>query len=325
MRLAFCGKGGSGKSTICSLFARYVAEQNTSVLVVDGDINQHVGVALGFDEAEIAALPKMGIEQQPLREYFTGTNKRIAAPSKMIEPTPAGTGSGLVYLDDAHNPILQKYSIQKGNIRFMAVGGHEEKDIGTTCYHRYTGMFGIFLNHVLDTDDQFVLGDMCAGADPFASSGLASRFDAIVLVVEPTLKSVGVYDQCRKYGDPYGIKIMVVGNKVENDEDIAFIRARVGDDYIGSFKRSNYVRQMEKGVIDPIDRLEDENLAVLKTIQSLTGTMQRDWQKYQQVGYSFLKQAADAWATHYMGTDIIGQYDPTFYYEDYLPSQKLAA
>lgn len=315
MRLAFCGKGGSGKSTICSLFARYLAKNNYPVLVVDGDINQHVGLAMGFSEEEIAQLPKMGSDQGVLREFVHGNNPYIEGPDKIMESTPAGRKSGFLYMNEK-NSVFDKYQIKKNGIRFMAVGGHNDEDQASTCYHKYTGMFGVMLNHLIDGPDEYVLGDMCAGADPFASSGLATRFDAIVLVVEPTLKSVGVYDQCRKYGDPYGVKIYVVGNKIESDEDEKFIIDRVGDDYVASFKKSEYVRNLEKGILGDISELEVENIKILDQLYALSRSILRDWDKYQEIGNKMHKIAAESWGNHYMQTDASGQIDPEFRYAD---------
>ena len=47
MRIAFVGKGGSGKTTMAAMFSRYLAELGNPVLAVDADINQHLGEALG--------------------------------------------------------------------------------------------------------------------------------------------------------------------------------------------------------------------------------------------------------------------------------------
>ncbi len=60
MKIAFVGKGGSGKTTLSSLFVRHLAASGAPVLAVDADINQHLGAALGLDDAEAAALPAMG-------------------------------------------------------------------------------------------------------------------------------------------------------------------------------------------------------------------------------------------------------------------------
>src|SRR5438128_1476541 len=49
MRIAFVGKGGSGKTTSAAMFSRYLAAQNLPVLAIDADINQHLAQALGHD------------------------------------------------------------------------------------------------------------------------------------------------------------------------------------------------------------------------------------------------------------------------------------
>ncbi|TDD74119.1 ATP-binding protein, partial [Actinomadura rubrisoli] len=43
MKVAFVGKGGSGKTTLSSLFVRYLAGRGLPVVAVDADINQHLG------------------------------------------------------------------------------------------------------------------------------------------------------------------------------------------------------------------------------------------------------------------------------------------
>lgn len=318
MRIAFCGKGGSGKSTMASLVARMLAHKQKPVLVVDGDINQHLGEALGFDEAAIAAQPKLGMDSELLFNTVRGDNKRIPSNDFLTESTPAGRGSGFIHFDGV-SPVYDYYQLEKDGVRFMAVGSHDQEEVGTTCFHKFTGVFGIFLNHFIDGPDQVMIGDMCAGADPFASSGLASRFDAVFLVVEPTLKSTGVYDQCVKYAEPYGTKIFVVGNKVESAADEQFIRDRIGDDLIACFGKSEYVRNLEKGIFAPVSALEDENKAVIDTILQKTATLTRDWKAYQEIGLKFHKQAAESWGNALYGTDLMDQYDPEFSYEDLLP------
>ena len=325
MRIAFCGKGGSGKSTLASLTARMLADKNMSVMVVDGDINQHLGEALGFSEAELLELPKLGMEPDVLLNTVKGTNEHILSVDHITESTPAGRGSGFIHFDQPSD-VFDKYQIEKNGIKFMAVGSHTEEETGTTCFHKFTGAFGILLNHLIDRDEDILIGDMCAGADPFASSGLASRFDAIFLVAEPTLKSTGVYDQCKKYADPYGVKIYVIGNKIESQEDEAFIRERVGDDLIACFGKSEYVRNLEKGIMKPISDLEPENKAVLEKILEVSSTLERDWHKFHEIGIKFHKQAAECWGNDLLGTDLMKQVDPEFSYESYLGlSQKKAA
>lgn len=37
MKIAVCGKGGSGKSTVTTLLGRYLAKQGKEVLIIDSD------------------------------------------------------------------------------------------------------------------------------------------------------------------------------------------------------------------------------------------------------------------------------------------------
>ncbi|MDX6310864.1 MAG: dehydrogenase maturation factor, partial [Streptomyces sp.] len=69
MKIAFVGKGGSGKTTLSSLFIRHLAATRVPVLAVDADINQHLAPALGIDEEEAAALPAMGAHLPEIKEY----------------------------------------------------------------------------------------------------------------------------------------------------------------------------------------------------------------------------------------------------------------
>ena len=321
MRIAFCGKGGSGKSTVSSLFARYLASKNQPVLVVDGDINQHLGDALGFERSELEKQPSLGEDQMPLNKFVRGENERVQSPFHVIETTPAGKGSGLIWFNEK-NSVFDTYQIEKDGIRFMSVGGHLDDDVGATCFHKFTGAFGVFLNHLIDQDGEYVIGDMCAGADPFASCSLATRFDAMLLVGEPTLKSTGVYDQCRKYGDPFGVKIYVIGNKVEDQADEDFIRERVGDALIGCISNSKFIRNIEKGIRQDIGELEPDHLALLGKVKEITDGLSRDWKKYQQTGEHFHRKAAEGWGNELMKTDLMDQVDPDFSYESLVSLRK---
>ena len=315
MRVAFCGKGGSGKSTVSSLFAKYLSSKNQPVLVVDSDINQHLGEAFGFTKEELNKQPRLGMAQETLNEYAKGSNPLILDTAHIIETTPAGEGSGLIHFQ-GNNPVFETYQMERNGIRFMSVGGHTDKDIGTTCFHKFTGAFGVLLNHLIDGPGEYLIGDMCAGADPFASCSLATRFDAIFLVVEPTLKSTGVYEQCRKYGDPFGVKIFVIGNKVEDADDEEFIRERVGDALIGCIGNSKFIRNIEKGKQQDISEFEPEHLALLQKIKEITDSMTRDWQSYREVGLHFHKQAAESWGDDLLKTDLMAQVDHNFRHED---------
>jgi CO dehydrogenase maturation factor len=315
MRLAFCGKGGSGKTTVSSLFIRWMLQQGKEVLAIDGDINQHLGQAIGLTDSELESLPKLGNDQQLLKEYVKGTNPRILAIEHISESMPPGRGSNFIRLENKQDPILKHFGLRKGNLTFVSIGGHTEEEIATTCYHRYTGAEGIFLNHLIDNDNHFVIGDMVAGADPFASSGIASRYDVIVLVVEPTVKSLEVFDQAEKYLKPFDLRVRVIGNKIANAQDEKFIRDRVGDAWLGAFQFSEFVKRMDRGEHPAITELEPHNTALLQSILDLLTNTQRDWEKYLKVGIQYHQIVAGSWGERWLGVDPMTQVDPEFSYQ----------
>ncbi|MFA5593391.1 MAG: adenylyl-sulfate kinase [Micavibrio sp.] len=325
MRIAFCGKGGSGKTSIASLFIRYLVSKGEEVLAIDGDINQHLSQALGLDTDKIKNLPRLGHGLERLNDYVAGNNPRIDA-NHVIESTPAGRGSGFIDFN-GDDPVSRHFIYRDKNLRFMAVGGHDDHDIGTTCYHKFTGAEGVFLNHLLDTDKEFVIGDMCAGADPFASSGLASRYDAICLVLEPTLKSIGVYEQARQYAGPFGIRLYIIGNKIAAPDDLAFIEEKTGQKCLCHFGDLAIIRGHEKGRdydIAAIDNAIAESLEEMRKAFHALGP--RDWNRYVENGKFFHKRAAEGWANAMYGADLMTQHDPDFDYSaPYTPPQKDAA
>jgi CO dehydrogenase maturation factor len=324
MRIAFCGKGGSGKTSIASLFIRYLWAKNEPVLAIDGDINQHLSEALGLNQEKIETLPRLGQEAEILRDYCRGTNPRISADN-FIESTPAGNGSNFITFLGG-DPVSEHFIFRENNLRFIAVGGHDDKDMGTTCFHKFTGAEGIFLNHLLDQHNDYVIGDKCAGADPFASSGLASRYDAIYLIVEPTLKSISVYEQAHQYADPFGIRLFIIANKIMSDDDLAFIEQKTGQKPLCHFGDLHVIRNLEKGhnfTVDDLDAATISNLEIM--YQAAKAMPQRDWFKYQQTGKQFHKRACDGWANSMFGFDAMEQIDPDFDYENVMPKLMKAA
>jgi CO dehydrogenase maturation factor len=76
MRVAFVGKGGSGKTTLSALFARWLSREGAPVLAIDADVNQHLGTALGLSDEAATALPAMGAALRFIKDHLRGTNPR---------------------------------------------------------------------------------------------------------------------------------------------------------------------------------------------------------------------------------------------------------
>jgi CO dehydrogenase maturation factor len=310
MKIAFVGKGGSGKTTLASLFTGYLAGAGRPVLAIDADINQHLAVALGASEEESLALPTLGENMGLIKEYLRGDNPRIADAASMIKTTPPGRGSRLVTPFE-ENPISSACFSDIGGVRLAVTGQFEEDDLGVACYHSKIGAAELLLNHMIDRDGEYVVMDMTAGADAFAS-GLFTRFDVTFLVCEPTLRSIGVYRQYADYAGDFGIRLVVVGNKVNDADDVEFLREQAGDDLIGWMESSRHVRAAERGTARPIAELEPHNLETLGAMVSTVDSVRRDWARYQRQGVEFHLRNARAWGNGRAGDDLAAQVDPEF-------------
>lgn len=310
VRVAFVGKGGSGKTTLSALFARHLAASGAPVVAVDADINQHLGVALGLDEDAAAAVAPLGGRLAEIKEYLRGDNPRIAAAGQMMKTTPAGRGSRLLRVN-GDDPFHREWSADADGVRMLATGPFTDEDLGVACYHSKTGAVEMYLNHLVDAADEYVVADMTAGADSFAS-GLFTRFDVTFLVAEPTLRGVSVYRQYRDYADGYGVRIAVVGNKVTDAGDEAFLRDHVDDDLLVTMTTSAYVRAAEQGRYAPLDALEPANRRALDVLRGAVDGAEKDWTRFQQQAVDFHLRNARAWADKAAGIDLSTQIDPEF-------------
>ncbi|MEV7383583.1 ATP-binding protein [Streptomyces lydicus] len=308
MRVAFVGKGGSGKTTLSALFSRHLVRSGAPVIAIDGDINQHLAYALGLDEDEFFAAPPLSARTGEIKDYLRGTNPRISSRDAMVKTTPPGRGSRLLRLlaeDEVHSRHVQSV----GGVPLMVTGAFDDSDLGVACYHSKLGAVELYLNHLVDGPGEYVVVDMTAGADAFAS-GLFTRFDMTLLVVEPTRKSVSVYRQYRDHAAEFGIPIAVVGNKVTGEDDLTFLRTHVGDDLLAHCVQSSYVRAQEQG--RGHGELEPHNTRTLDRLRAAVDASPKDWTAFQRHAVEFHLRNATAWANEATGQDLATQIDPDF-------------
>ncbi|GAA4232535.1 hypothetical protein GCM10022254_32670 [Actinomadura meridiana] len=309
MKVAFVGKGGSGKTTTSSLFIRHLVAEGLPVVAIDADINQHLGAALGLSDEAVASVPALGAHLDVIKEYLRGENPRIPSAAQMVKTTPPGRGSRLLRIGD-DDPV-HAFSRRLGDVTFMAAGQFDDKDLGVSCYHGKTGAVELYLNHLVDGPGEYVVVDMTAGADTFAS-GLFTRFDMMFLVVEPTRKGVAVYQQYTDHARDYGVNISVVGNKVQTADDETFLRDQVGDDLLTCMGHQSAIRAMEQGFPFNLDALDDAARQVLRRLQEEVDAQPKDWEKFSRQAVEFHIKNAESWGNRSVGVDLSQQIDPDF-------------
>lgn len=306
MRVAFAGKGGSGKTTLSSLFIRHLAGQALPVVAIDADINQHLAEALGAAQDP----PALGAHLTQIKEYLRGGNPRITSAAAMVKTTPPGRGSRLLRVG-GDDPVHHLAVGTACGARLMAAGPFSDDDIGVACFHSKTGAVELYLNHLIDSPGEYVVVDCTAGAESFAS-GMFTRFDLTFLIAEPTRKSVHVYRQWAGYAANYDVPLAVIGNKAHSEGDVAFLREHTGEDLLTCFGHVPALRAMEQGRPFSLDDLDGDARAALAILQRAVDARAKDWPAFTRQAVEFHLKNARAWANAATGQDLATQVDPEF-------------
>lgn len=316
MRVAFVGKGGAGKTSLAALLSRFLAAKTLPVMAVDVDINQNLAVNLGMSASEAAVIPAVGLEKIRLQTYLKGDNHLIDNLNNFIKTTPPGRGSNLLKLKD-NNSIWSHFAKKVNGVSVLATGPFDESDLGVRCYHSKTGAVEMLLNHLIDGVNEYMVLDMTAGADTFAS-GMFTKFDLTVMVVEPTTKSIAVYQQYKQHARGYNINIKVVGNKIETAEELAMVQAAAGKDFLTSINYEPAIKKIDQGLWTELTDLSAETITALEKIKHEIDKQTKDWDKYLSQSIEFHNRNAEGWANAQAGADLTMLVDHQFKYQDHL-------
>lgn len=208
MKLAITGKGGVGKTTLTALLAQAYADMGRQVLAVDADPSPCLAGALGFPEELRAQLHPIA-EMDALIEERTG-----AKP---------GTVGGFFTLNPRVDDIPERFSVLHRGVRLLEMGSVELGGSGCICPE--SAMLKTLFTHLLFRKDDVLLLDMYAGVEHLGRATV-DFVDAMLIVVEPTRRSLGTAAQIKKLASDIGLtRLYMVGNKVRTDEETKFLNA----------------------------------------------------------------------------------------------------
>lgn len=203
MRIAICGKGGSGKSTVSWLLAKHLA-QSAPVLAIDADYNMDLAHNLGWTEE--AGGRFISQAEGDFYQYLNLTEKDFYVDL----PTKTDLKSFTFQPNDTFTQSLVQPA--GDNVSLMIAGPtHPNLLYGHRCSHAYVSSLKYYLP-LLQTDCPVII-DSVAGTD-MVSYGMYLGVDAVVVVVEPTANSMGVFRQISDITDEFGIPAFAVMNKV---------------------------------------------------------------------------------------------------------------
>lgn len=208
MKLAISGKGGVGKTTLAALLAQVYADQGRDVLAVDADPSPCLAGALGFPDDLRARLCPIS-EMDALIEERTG-----AKP---------GTVGGFFTINPRVDDIPERFSVTHRGVRLLEMGAVDIGGSGCICPE--SAMLKTLFTHLLFRKDEVLILDMYAGVEHLGRATV-DFVDALVIVVEPTRRSLGTAVQIKKLAHDIGLtRLWLVGNKVRNQDEAAFLQA----------------------------------------------------------------------------------------------------
>jgi len=206
MKIAISGRGGVGKTTLCALLAETYAERGRAVLAVDTDPSPSLAEALavpGNVRSSLRPISEMG----DLIEERTGAKPGASGAFFTLNPR----------VDD----LPERFSVRHRGVRLLEMGRVETGGAGCICPE--SAMLRSLFTHLLFRQDDVLLLDMYAGVEHLGRATV-DFVDALVIVINPTRRSLTAADQIERMARDIGLtRVWLVGNRVRNHEDLAFL------------------------------------------------------------------------------------------------------
>jgi CO dehydrogenase maturation factor len=260
MKIAICGKGGVGKTTVCAVWAHLFAQDGFEVLAIDADSNPNLSLAFGVAQEKI---PPPLIEMKELIQERTESqsgavgqyfklNPHVAdLPEKYgldIEgiklPAIAGQDSDRATSDRSLSfPPPPKTEIPK-RIKLLILGSIEQAGSGCACPE------GAFLKALLSYSilqrQEMILVDLEAGVE-FLGRACVQGVDALVVVVEPGSRSIEAARRIAQMAGEMGIdKVAAVANKITSDKQLEIIKEQLGGiEVLGGLRYEQAVQEAD--------------------------------------------------------------------------------
>ncbi len=197
MKILVAGKGGVGKTLVCGTVARALARAGHRVLALDADTNPMLGVSLGVGPEET--------------ERLVAAREGLATGETAHERSTAG--------------VVERFGHDAPDgVRLLLASRIDTANPGCRC----CGVSAESLLGELEQPELIVIGDLEAGLSTLMRLA-PGQADVVLVVAQPTAKSIEVARQATELAGDRAIRVIVVANRVRDDDELAAILAGVGD------------------------------------------------------------------------------------------------
>jgi CO dehydrogenase maturation factor len=195
-KMAVCGKGGTGKSTLTALLAEVLRREGYTLLVIDSD-ESNLGLPrlLGLDTP---STPLISL----LERFSMGDRK----------PDASWLEASRISLES----IPREFIVSAPRMKFLTVGKIIDPFQGCAC--QMADLARDFVQKIYLGIKEIMLIDMEAGIESFGR-GIERGVDTVLTIVEPSFDSLALAEKIRYMAEGIGIQaIQAILNKIPSPE-----------------------------------------------------------------------------------------------------------
>lgn len=256
MKIAITGKGGTGKTTIAAVLAHFFKKDGYEVLAVDADPDANLAEALGASKKELEGIIPISSQRRLIQDR-TGAKPQQFGQLFKLNPTV--------------KDIPDKFCVPIRGIKLLVMGSIESGGGGCACPENV--LLKSLLSELILNRREVIIVDMEAGIEHLGR-GTAQSIDTMLIVVEPSQRSIRTAESIFKLGKQIGIQSFnIIGNKIQGKEQALWIQKQFAQNlYMGSLSYSSLIGQSDRDGRPLIDSLDSGVKKEFQTIYNKLGT-----------------------------------------------------
>jgi CO dehydrogenase maturation factor len=243
MKIAFVGKGGSGKSSMSWLFSVVLRNSGKRVLSIDADHNMDLSYMLGLtvDEQSPTLHRSHDLFRHEVGQVEDAQWRNIVLDGRQLSS----------FRLSPKDSFTDRVTTQVGeNHDVMVVGlGAEDIIFSNRCAHGHSAPLKYYLPLLELSEDEVCIIDGVAGVD-MMNFGLLVGVDVIVVVVEPHMHSIRVFKEISRIASLSDIPVMALINKSKSDQELGDFISEYDTMILGRMTSHEAILGSDSGKID---------------------------------------------------------------------------